>query len=307
MAEDLKPMKIGVLGVGAIGGLLAALLSRSGYKVSCFSRAQTLDSIRQQGICVKSDVFGDFIAHPNCSGSSSSNLDVVFITVKSPALESSIKNISEYIGSDTAVVTLLNGIGHRELIRKVIGPQVVVGMIGAVEVYLDDDRSVLHKSQMVPHMEIASDVDVNQKKLTDLASILQQAGISVAIGANENEVIWKKLVRLSAIATLTTYSQNPVGSIRTDKQLRELLKNLVNELCLIAQSQNVKLAAVDVMRQIDNLPESLTTSMQRDVKAGRVSEVESILGEPLRLGVSHGLKLPAMEHCYSRIQTQVNS
>ena len=142
--------------------------------------------------------------------------------------------------------------------------------------------------------------------LSSITVILKQCGFSVLIGANENQVIWKKLVRLAAIATLTTYSQKNVGVIRSETRLRNLLEAIVKELCLVAKSQDVQLLVIEVMQQIDNLPESLTTSLQRDVEAGKVSEFESILGEPLRLGRLCGITMPAVEHCYSSILGQIN-
>lgn len=307
MAEVLTHMKIGILGPGAIGGLLAALLCRSGNQVYCFGSGHAVESIQRNGIRVKSGVFGDFQSHPISSVGASFPVDVLFVTVKAPALGAALDSIAGCIGNDTAIVSLLNGMGHRERIRHAFGPKVVVGTIGAVEVSLGDDRVVWHRSPMIPHMEIASDTDVSPEKLSSIVSVVRNAGLSATVGHNENEVIWRKLARLSAIATMTAYTQSPVGEIRTDKQSRARLQAIVEELCQIARAQGVDSSAADVMHQIDALPEALTTSMQRDISAGRPSEIESILGEPIRLGQSLGLSLPTMEHCYSYIRSQTGT
>jgi 2-dehydropantoate 2-reductase len=307
MAKDLKMIKIGVLGPGAIGSLLAASLCKFGFDVSCFGSQQAADSILKRGIRVKSIVFGDFVAYPKCNSSENSLFDFIFVTVKAPALAASLENIAPYVGSSTTFVTLLNGIGHREKIREIFGSQVVVGVIGSVEVSLDEDRTVLHKSKVVPHIEIASDFDVESEVLSSISVILKHCGISVLIGANENQVIWRKLVRLAAIATLSTYSQKDIGAIRTETRLRNLLEAMVHELCLIAEAEDVQLSVIDVMHQIDNLPESLTTSLQRDVEAGRVSEFESIIGESLRIGRLCGISIPTIEYCYSSILARINA
>jgi 2-dehydropantoate 2-reductase len=307
MAEDLSIIKIGVLGPGAVGSLLAASLCKSGFDVSCLGSQRAADSILDIGIRVKSSFFGDFVAYPKCNPSAHSLLDVIFIAVKAPVLVGSLEQMARYIGPNTVIVTLLNGIGHREKIRQTLGCLVAVGVIGSVEVYLDEDRAVLHRSKVAPHIEIASDVDVESEVLSSISVILKQCGFSVLIGVNENQVIWNKLVRLAAIATLTTYSQKDVGSIRSDVRLRNLLEAIVRELCLIAKTQDVKLSAIDVMHQIDNLPESLTTSLQRDVQAGKVSEIDSILGESLRLGRLYGITAPSINYCYSSILAGINS
>ena len=304
MAEALARMEIGILGPGAIGSLLAALLCRSGYHVYCFGSKHAVESIRRNGIKVNSSVFGDFKSHPIPIGCATHTVDILFITVKAPALGAALDSVSGSIGRDTAIVSLLNGIGHRERIRDAFGRKVVVGTIGAVEASLSDDRVVQHRSPMIPHMEIASDSDVSTEKLSSIAAVVRSVGFSATIGNSENEVIWRKLARLSAIATMTAYTQSPVGEIRTDKHSRAQLQSIIEELCRIARTQGVDSSAVDVMHQIDALPEALTTSMQRDISAGRPSEIESILGEPIRLGQSLGIALPTMEHCYSYIKSR---
>ncbi len=304
MAEVLAPMEIGVLGPGAIGSLLAALLCRSGYHVYCFGSKHAVESIQRNGIKVNSGIFGDFKSHPISSVDATHTVDILFITVKAPELGAALDSVADSIGRDTAIVSLLNGIGHQERIRRAFGHKVVVGTIGAVEVSLGDDRVVQHRSPMIPHIEIASDGDVSTEKLFSIATVVRNAGVSVTIGNSENEVIWRKLTRLSAIATMTAYTQSPVGEIRTDKQSRTQLQSIVEELCQIARTQGVDISAVDVMHQINALPEALTTSMQRDISAGRPSEIESILGEPIRIGKSLGMALPTMEHCYSYIKSQ---
>jgi 2-dehydropantoate 2-reductase len=307
MAEDLSKIKIGVLGPGAVGSFLAASLCKYGFDVSCFGSKRAADSILSNGIRVKSKFFDNFIAYPKCNPSERSLLDVIFIAVKAPALLSSLEQITPNIGPNTVIVPLLNGIGHREKIRQILGHRVAVGVIGSVEVYLDEDRVVIHRSMVAPHIEIASDVDVKSGVLLSISEMLKHCGFSILIGDNENQVIWDKLVRLAAIATLTTYSLKDVGSIRSDGQLRNLLEAIVQELCLIAKSQDVRISTIDVMRQIDNLPDSLTTSLQRDVSSGKVSEIDSILGEALRLGRLHKVTVPTIEYCYSSILAGINT
>jgi 2-dehydropantoate 2-reductase len=306
MAEVTANMKIGVLGPGAIGGLLAALLCRAGYSICCYGSKNAVESIQQNGIQVKSAVFGSFISHPIADTAASSKVDILFITVKAPSLGTALEKFANCVGSETIIVSLLNGMGHRERIRQVFGPKVVVGTIGAVEALLSDDRVVQHLSLMIPHVEIASDTDVSAKIVSSIVTAVRNSGLSATIRNSENEVIWRKLVRLSAIATMTACTQLPLGNIRIDKQLRSQLHELVEELCLIARADGVDCSAADVMCQIDALPEALTTSLQRDIGAGRPSEIESILGEPIRRGQSIGLSLPTMERCYLNIRLQAS-
>jgi 2-dehydropantoate 2-reductase len=305
MAKNLASMNIGIFGPGAIGSLLAALFDRSGKQVYCFGAEQALESIHKHGIQIKSSVYGDFTSRPISTSTSSSVVDLLFLTVKSPALKNSLRAMRNCVGENTIIVTLLNGIGHRELIRDVYGNKLVVGTIGAVEVFLDADRVVQHSSRIVPHLEIASDHDIKPENLSEIASLIESAGLSVTVGKSENEVIWRKLIRLCAISTMTASTDLPIGKIRTDSKLREHLKLLVEELCSVGLTQGIVCLLADVMRQIDALPEDMTTSMQRDINLARISEIESILGKPIRLGKLLGLSLPTMEQSYLTLKSKI--
>ena len=114
-------------------------------------------------------------------------------------------------------------------------------------------------------------------------------------------MIWRKLIRLAAISTITSIARKSLGSVRNNHELNMILKGIVDELCMIAETQNFILKSEVVLSQIEELPESLTTSMQRDIQAGKKSEIEAILGNTIRLGKSKGLIIPQLEKCYMNL------
>jgi 2-dehydropantoate 2-reductase len=307
MAKELTNKNIGIIGPGAIGSLLASLFFRAGNRICCIGTLPAVESIKRNGIQIKSSVYGNFISRPNSSTNPSSIFDLVFVTVKSYELKNSLKTMTDCIGNDTLIVILLNGIGNREIIRSTYSGKVIVGTIGAIEVSLGENRIVNHISPMIPHIEIASDSDVKFETLTNIAALIKSAGLSVTIGKNENEVMWRKLIRLCAVATMTAISDLPIGKIRSESKLRGQLEQIVSELCSIALTQGFDCSVVDVMWQIDTLPENMTTSMQRDIKFAKFTEIESILGEPIKLGNKLGLNLPCMKDSYLYLMTKIGN
>jgi len=305
MVQVESPLTIGVLGPGAVGSLVAALYWRAGHRVVCIGTSRVVESIANSGIRVCSVVYGDFVAHPETTQLLTRPVDILFVTVKSPFLPDALSKVVDGVGEHIAVVSLLNGLGHREVIRHQLGPHVVVGTIGAVEVALSEDRVVQHRSPMRPHIDIASDADIGKEALRSIKSGINDAGLSVSILPSESNVIWNKLVRLCAIATMTTYSQSPVGNVRSTPALRELLESIVKEVTKVAIADGTDIRADQVMQQIDCLPGTLTTSLQRDVHSGASSEIEAIVGEVLRLGKEYGFSLPVLESAYSSIQEQI--
>lgn len=301
MAEINRAMKIGILGPGAIGGLVGSLLFKTGNEVCFIGKEQTVNSINRDGITFKSSFYGDFTIYPKACTSAEEILDVIFIAVKGYELQNALKLISGHLGEQTILVSLLNGLGHREVIRALPAKNVIVGTIGAVEVALGENRHVIHRSTGKTHIEMASDSDAPAARISMLAEVLHEAGLSVSVLKTENEVIWRKLARLAAISTMTSIARASLGTVRKDPELNWQMAGVVSELCRIAETQNFIIQADEVMSQIEALPERLTTSMQRDIQAGKPSEIEAILGGPLRLGKAAGLNLPFLEKSYEQL------
>lgn len=297
-------MKIGILGPGAIGGLVGSLLSINGHEVIFIGRDQTVNSINCDGLTFKSPIYGDFLIRPKAYTSVKESLDVIFVTVKGYQLQNALTHIPDLL-EQTILISLLNGLGHKKVIRNSFAKNVIVGTIGAVEVALGENRHVIHSSSSKTHIDLASDLDVPLAKMNMVAEVLQEAGFSVSILNSENEVIWRKLVRLSAISTMTSIASGSLGTVRQDPELNKHMIGVISELCSIAKTQNFVIQAEEVMAQIKALPDRLTTSMQRDIQAGKQSEIEAILGDPIRLGRALGLNLPFMEECYKKLTERI--
>src|SRR6185503_20141818 len=104
-------MKICVYGAGAIGGLMAAWLARCGHEVSLVARGAQLDAIRRDGLRVRSkDKTESFRIKAEAEPAKLGAQDYVLVTVKAQSLTDVADTIAPLLGSDTAVVTAMNGV-----------------------------------------------------------------------------------------------------------------------------------------------------------------------------------------------------
>src|SRR5580765_3642235 len=100
-------MKICIYGAGAIGGLTAAWLSRSGHDVSVVARGAHLEAIRKQGLRVRDNASGkveSFKVNIAPAGAQ----DYIIVAVKAQNLTE--VRIEEFLGKDTSIVTAMNGV-----------------------------------------------------------------------------------------------------------------------------------------------------------------------------------------------------
>src|SRR5690606_9680615 len=118
-------------------------------------------------------------------------------------------------------------------------------------------------------------------------------------------VLWSKLARLNALACTTTAYDRPIGAIRDHPARRVDLEGAVDETVAVANAEGAGLDADATLREIWSLDPGQTTSMARDVAAGREPELDAIAGAVLRHGAAHGLACPTVERLAARIRERV--
>ncbi|RLG57581.1 MAG: ketopantoate reductase family protein, partial [Hadesarchaea archaeon] len=288
----MRKLSTAVLGPGAVGGFIAAMLWRSGISVTCISKEETAKVISKQGIQIESVAFGNFTAHPRAVVQLDHEPDVLFITTKATTLREAMKKADPNLLAGAIIVPLLNGLEHMQILRAHYGKRVVAGSI-SIEVSRRGVNKVVHGTPFA-RVKLASDGDVPADRLEEIAKMLSNAGIEAKVLKSEAAVLWEKLVRLNAIACTTSASGHPLGFVKSDPWWRKQLEGCVHEGAAVATAEGVKTDPKTVMAQIDALPDTLTTSMQRDISAGREPELDAIAGAVIRAGARHGIACPTI-------------
>ena len=288
---------ITVLGSGAVGGLLAALLERAGNRATIVARPATARRIADRGLTVHSIAFGDFTVHPRTVTQLVSDDDVLIVATKSTGLDAAIARVTS---TPTLVLPLLNGIEHMSVLRARFGARVIAGTI-TVESERPEPGVVVHSGRLL-RINIASPPPQLRAAVRSLAASLRQARIDTAVSGSEPQVLWSKLVRLNALACTTSASALRLGAIRDDPTWRERLKRAVIETAAVARADG---AAVDLSLALDDLARfepSMGSSMARDIEAGRESELDAIAGAVLRAARHHGIAVPTIEALVARVK-----
>lgn len=303
MAEVEERPRIAILGAGAVGSFLAVIFHNMGYNVYCVARNETAKSINQEGIFLESEKFGNMHATPFADTGLVSEVDFLFVTVKAPFLSDALKNVLVPKRGIKVVISLLNGVEHVSLLRSVFKDRLVVGMITG-EFIRDNNNRVQHTT---PHARIdLASKDFSLDEVSKFGLLLSRAELNVNISNSEADVIWKKLVKLNALACTTAASQQPLGCIRSDKHWSKLLNAAIREGVAIAHHDGAEIDETEVLREIDNLPAELSTSLQRDIQLGLPSELDSIVGAVIRKANKHDIECNTIKNLFNNIQEKVN-
>src|SRR5712671_2260226 len=106
-------MKICIYGAGAVGGLIAGWLARSGRNVSVVARGAHLDAIRRDGLRIRDRATGateSFRIEADSDAAKLGPQDYVIVAVKGQSLTGVSENISFLCSEKTTVVTAMNGV-----------------------------------------------------------------------------------------------------------------------------------------------------------------------------------------------------
>jgi 2-dehydropantoate 2-reductase len=290
-------MRIAVLGPGGVGGFLAAALACAGEEVVVVARESTAERIAEQGIEVVSARLGDFAARPAATACLSSSADALLVTTKATALRAALERIATAPG---LVVPLLNGVDHMQLLRERLGAD----RVAAGVIRIDSDRPEsgrIVQSGSTLRVDLASDDPALAEPLHELAAALQRAGVPVEIGPGEAQILWSKLVRLTALACTTSAADRTIGFIRSDPEWRRALEGCILETAAVARAEGADIDPRERLAELDQAHPQLGSSMQRDLAAGREPELDAIAGSVLRAAARHGLRCPTVAQLSTEI------
>ncbi|HEX2375871.1 MAG TPA: 2-dehydropantoate 2-reductase [Actinomycetota bacterium] len=289
MADPLPPARVAVLGPGGVGGLLAALLARRGDQVTCLARPATAAHLAARpGLELRSPALGDAKVAVAVATRLEHAVDVCFVTVKAGQLEAAVQALPAEALGDSLVVPFLNGIDHVAWLRGRYPPdQVVAGTIRVESTRVGP--GVIEHASPFAVVELAAG-KAPRHRVEELAARLAATGLSVTVRDDEATTLWSKLAVLAPIALVTTWTAAPFGEARAGH--REELVAVTREIAQAARIDGVDLDPSAILAILDQLPDGMRSSMQKDAAAGRPIELDAIGGAILRAAARAGTDAP---------------
>jgi 2-dehydropantoate 2-reductase len=289
-----KAMRHAILGAGGVGGLIGACLARSRDSVTLVVRPESVKQYPKQ-LRLES-AFANFTVEVAVAAEVPA-VDVLWITVKATQLEAAlgaIKNPDDV----RAIVPLLNGIDHIELLRARCGKERVIPATIAVETERVSAGHIVHRSPFA-RLQVSS---VGKAALFGTLDQLQRLGFDCGFGDNEATLMWGKLVFLAPFALATTAADKTVGEILSDPYWRSLGEACVREACAVGIAEGASVDADKVLSAVSKMPGNMRSSMMKDVAARKTPELDAIAGPLLRGAARHGLDVPATKTLVAAVE-----
>jgi 2-dehydropantoate 2-reductase len=273
-------MSVAVLGPGAVGGALGVRMALAGERVVCVARPETAAAIAVEGLTLVTDD-GEHTEQLVATERLEEPVDLLLVTVKAYGLDEGISHIRTEPG---LVLPLLNGLEHMDVLRAHFA-NVVAATIGHFEGYRETATCIVQQTPGV--VNVATPEPPEQ---------LERGGIATRVWKSEKDVLWEKLARQGPIAVLTSVAGETIGELRTGQRLRMAIE----EACAVAAADGARTTFDEQWAIIVSLPDWATSSTERDVTAGRPSELDAIGGAVVRAGRRLGVPTPTLEEALAQ-------
>jgi 2-dehydropantoate 2-reductase len=296
-------MKIAFIGIGALGGYFGGRLAKAGNDVIFIARGTMLEALRKDGLRVESPL-GDFAllkVQATDDPTSVEHVDAIFVTTKAWQVTEAAQQIRSMIGPETLVIPLQNGVEAYDQLAAVLGSEHVLEGMCHVLAMVTAPGVVRHAGAKAL-ITIGERNNVRTPRLEKLVECLTSAELDSRVPDNIQVALWEKFEFVASFGAVGAITRAPAGVIRNLPETRSLLELAVREIVGVARAAGIPVpneSVASTMKLIDSAPPDATSSMQRDLIAGRPSELEAQTGAVARLGRACNFPTPVHELIYN--------
>lgn len=324
------PLRVAVVGAGAVGITLGARLAVAGADVRFLVRPERVAALRTSGIRLTSfegnvwlppagqppDAPDGWTMGPPAQVSGDpaevGTVDVVLVCVKAGQVAAVAPTLRPLLEAGSAVIPTQNGVEASALLVEALGPAHVLEGLARVIAEPVGPGQALHTA-VTPVLELGARAGAPSDnegypalaQRAPLAAWLRRAGVHAVQPPDMTVALWEKFLFIDPIGVVCAASGRPFGAVRDDPALRAQVDTCLDEVVAVGRAAGVAWpagAVAKVWRRYDGLPADGFTSMARDLLAGRPSELDSQPGAVVRLGARFGVPTPI----HSRLLEQLS-
>lgn len=297
------PMKILIVGAGAVGGYFGGMLARSGEDVTFLARGEHLKAIQEKGLYIKS-INGDFNVKIKAVDRPYDNekYDLIVIAVKSYDLSNACNNIKGTVKNDTVLMSLLNGVDSEEIIGSIFGIEKVIGSVAFIGSQISEAGVISHTaSGMITIGELNGS---KSKRCEEILNIFESAKIPIKLSENIQKDIWAKMVWNTGFNAITALTGSLVSDVLSIPESRKIVEMAMKETVDAADKKGIRLSDDLVEKTVSKTLKAgeIKTSMLQDRENGKAMEIDSINGAIVRLGHEMNISVPVNETLYGVIK-----
>ena len=302
-------MRVAVLGTGGVGGFFGGRLAAAGTDVTFIARGAHLAALRERGLRIESpqgDVHVPRVATTDDPGTVGP-VDIVFFTVKLYDTDAAVRLLPPLIGPNTLVVPFQNGVDSVNVLTRAVGREHVAGGTAYIAAVIAEPGVIRHTA--MSRLIVGPLGAEAPPMLEQLVQACRRARFDAVLSENILVDIWAKFVRLTVFSGMTAVTRCPIGPLRDDQALAEMMRGALKESMAVARGKGVPVtdALIDeVQVATAALPPNARSSMLEDLERGRPLELPWLSGAVVRIGEEVGVPTPIHRFITTVLAPHVN-
>ena len=230
-------------------------------------------------------------------------VDLLLVAVKATVLEQAIQDMANFVGPDTVILSVLNGITSEEHIEAAYPGHTLWSVAIGMDATRTGRTLVFNQAGKIQFGERSGEMT---PRVQAVAAYLDACGI-----ANEpcSDILykqWNKLMVNDGLNQAAAAFDLPYGGLRQSGEAQDMMRKAMQEVIKLANLEGVPLPPDNDVKFLDAMmptfnPEGMP-SMRQDVLAKRLTEVDEFAGVVRQRAKKYGLPTPANDFFYTRIR-----
>jgi 2-dehydropantoate 2-reductase len=286
------------MGAGAVGMYFGGMLARAGHDVTLIARPQHVEAIERDGLRMDTKTFDERVrVQASSDPAAVKGAQLVLFCVKSLDTESAGEQIRPFVGKESVVLCLQNGVDNDVRLRSILTQLEVAAAVVYVGAEVAGPGRVKHHGR--------GDLVIDPvRNIPDLARIFAAAGIPAEVSPNVRGALWHKLIINCALNAVSAIAQKTYGETVPGVGVEDVMRDVVDECLAVAKAEGVTIdrdvdAAIQgVFRAIPNQ----YASTAQDIMRGKPTEIDYLNGYIVQRGKALGIKTPANQVLWALVK-----
>ncbi len=304
--KTTRPLKVAVMGAGAVGCYYGGMLARAGHDVTLIARPLHVAAIAQAGLRLQTTAFDEQVRLAASSEASAvQGASLVLFCVKSLDTESAGAQILPHLAPDALVLCLQNGVDNADRLRSVLPQHAVAAAVVYVATEMAGPGHVRHHGRGELVMEPSSTAGLSSEAV---ALALAAAGIPTQISNNVRGELWAKLIINCAYNAVSAITQLPYGKTVVGEGVPDVMRDVVAECRAVAKAEGVHVEGdvdASIRKIFESMPNQFSSTAQ-DLARGKRSEIDFLNGLVVRRGDALGIATPANRVLWALVKLMEN-
>jgi 2-dehydropantoate 2-reductase len=299
-------MRILVVGAGALGGYFGGRLKEARRDVTFLVRPRRAEQLAKSGLTVRSPKGDIAISAPPTvvAEQLSTPFDLILLSCKAYDLQGAMDSFAPAVGTNTAILPLLNGMKHLDLLGARFGGNAVLGGQCIISATLDGEGRVLHLNDS-HFVSFGEQNGAKSPRAVAIAEALSGAKFDSQLSTAILHEMWEKWAFIAAAAGICCLMRGTFGDIAA-AGASQLGSDMFTECCAIAAKNGFKPGETAVKRSVGMLTAAgspIAASMLRDIERGAPIEADHIIGDLLARGSARPVDYPLLQIAYAHLRT----